>query len=212
MTDQAPSGLTFPLEIELTEEDIEAAMKAVRAYIDLTYQDFREVYHLAFRHALQRLSQAIRVGDLLERGVVTVRPDTPLPEVASLMIRHRISGLPVVDDDNRVVGIVSEHDFVTHAREEDGRTVIEILPAEGNGGSGQGGRGRAYAHVAEDIMTRDVVTLVEDTPLPEIAAAFHRRKVNRLPVIDSEGHLQGIVSRWDLVQSVLAAFAGNASP
>jgi CBS domain-containing protein len=187
----------------LTEGDIRAAMEAVPAYIDITSADFREIYHLAFEHALQRLSQAIRVGDLLEQGVVSVHPETPLPEVATLMIQHRISGLPVVDDAGHVVGIVSEHDFVTHARTEGDRTVIEILPAEGGD---QAGQGPAYAHVAADIMTRDVVTLAEDTPLPEIAAAFHQRKVNRLPVTDGEGHLLGIVSRWDLVQSVLAAF------
>ncbi|MFB6259217.1 MAG: CBS domain-containing protein, partial [Thiohalorhabdaceae bacterium] len=125
-----------------------------------------------------------------------------------LMIRHRISGLPVVDDAGRVVGIVSEHDFVTHARAEGGRTVIEILPAEDGEGDDQG---PTYAHVAADIMTRDVITLAEDTPLPEIAAAFHKRKVNRLPVTDDAGHLKGIVSRWDLVQSVLAAFADSSS-
>jgi CBS-domain-containing membrane protein len=194
----------------LTEDDIRAAMEAVPAYIDITSADFREIYHLAFEHALKRLSEAIRVRNLLQQGVVTVKPDTPLPEVTALMIQHRISGVPVVDDAGCVAGIVSEHDFVTHAREEGGRTVIEILPS-GDSSSGAGA-GHAYAHVAADIMTRDVVTLDEDTPLPEIAARFHERKVNRLPVTDSAGHLVGIVARWDLVQSVLAAFVDPETP
>lgn len=206
MTNGANGALVPPVEMTLTEGDIRAAMEAVPAYIDITSADFREIYHLAFGHALQRLGQAIRVRNLLERSVVTVRADTSLPEVTALMIRHRISGLPVVDDAGRVVGIISEHDFVTHARAEEGRTVIEILPAEDTG------EDHAYAHVAADIMTRDVATLDEDTPLPEIAAAFQQRKVNRLPVTDGEGHLKGIVSRWDLVQSVLAAFADSSAP
>ena len=124
MTDGPKGTLVPPVEVTLSEGDIRAAMEAVPAYIDITSADFREIYHLAFEHALHRLSQAIRVGDLLERDVVTVQPDTPLPEVTALMIRHHISGLPVVDDAGHVVGIVSEHDFVTHARAEDGRTEI----------------------------------------------------------------------------------------
>ena len=204
MTDGANGGRVPPVEMALTEADIRAAMEAVPAYLDITAADFREIYHLAFEHALQRLSQAIRVRNLLERAVVTVLPDTPLPEVTALMIRHHISGMPVVDDAGHVVGIVSEHDFITHARAENGRTVIEILPAGGNSGESP-----AYAHTAADIMTRDVVTLEADTPLPQIAARFKEHPVNRLPVTDSQGTLIGIVSRWDLVQSVLEAFVGR---
>ncbi|KPV40997.1 hypothetical protein AN478_03410 [Thiohalorhabdus denitrificans] len=201
------SGRVPPVEVELTEEDIQTAMTAIRAYIDITPEDFREIYHLAFRHALQRLSGALRARDLLVRAVVTVTPDTPLTEVAGLMIRHRISGLPVVDERGRVAGIVSEHDFVTHAREEGDHTVIEILPATA------GAEEHAYAHVATDIMTREVATLREDTPLPEIAARFAEWQVNRLPVLDDEDRLAGIVSRWDLVESVFTAFsAGSQTP
>ncbi|MEF8793454.1 CBS domain-containing protein [Thiohalorhabdus sp.] len=101
-------------------------MASVPAYIDITSADFRALYRLAFEHALKRLSQALQSRDLLKPEVVTVGLHTPLPEVADLMMRHRISGLVVLDDANRAVGIISEHDFATHAREEDGRTVIEI--------------------------------------------------------------------------------------
>ena len=200
---------TPPVELALTESDIQAAMASVPAYIDITSADFREIYHFAFEHALKRLSQAIHGRDLLKPEVITVRPDTPLPEVAELMMRHHISGVPVVDDTNRVTGIVSEHDFVTQARTEDGRTVIEIRPVNGQEAPEEGSPG--YAHVAADIMTRDVATLDEDTPLPEIAACFSQLQVNRLPVTDGEGRLKGIISRWDLVQSVLSAFAQSDS-
>lgn len=205
MADGANWGWAPPLDMALTEGDIRAAMEAVPAYIDITAADFREIYHLAFEHALKRLGEAIRGGNLMKRAVVTVKPDTPLPEVTALMVRHHISGLPVVADDSRLEGIISEHDFVTHAREEDGRTVIEILPAEAPAAAGS--EGPTYAHVAADIMTAQVTTLGEDTPLAEIASRFTHCPVNRLPVTDAQGHLVGIVARWDLVQSVLSAFA-----
>ena len=198
MPDNASDSVWPPLELPLTERDIQAAMAAVPGYLDVTPADFREIYHLAFRQAVERLSGSLRARDVRVATAVTVRPTTPLAEVAKLMAHHRISGLPVVDDEGRVTGIVSEHDFVTHARPEGEHLVIEILPPGGQGG---------HAHVASDIMTREVATLREDSPLPEIAARFAERPVNRLPVTDEQGHLSGIVARWDLVQSVLAAFA-----
>ncbi|MFA9459689.1 CBS domain-containing protein [Thiohalorhabdus methylotrophus] len=198
-----------PLELELTESDIQAAMGSIPAYIDITSSDFREIYHLAFRHAVERLAGAMKARDVIARSVVTVQRDTPLPEVTALMVKHRISGLPVVDESGRVAGIISEHDFVTHAREEDGRTVIEILPAAGVVDEA-GSAAHGYAHVAEDIMTPQVVTLEEDAPLPEIAARFAEWTVNRLPVVDHQDRLIGLVSRWDLVQSVLTAFRAGA--
>lgn len=205
MADGSSGGWAPPVAIGLSEADIQAAMTAVPAYIDITAADFREIYHLAFQHALRRLSDSVRVGNVLQRAVVTVRRDTPLTEVAARMSRNRVSGVPVVTGDGRLEGIISEHDFVTHAREEDGRTVIEILPAEASAAAGP--EGPAYAHVAADIMTAQVTTLGEDTPLPEIANRFTQWQVNRLPVTDAQGRLVGIVARWDLVQSVLSAFA-----
>ena len=204
MPDKGPGKGMPPVELALTEADVQAAMAAVPAYLDITPEDFREVYHLAFRQAVARLSGSLRAADLQVQAVVTVRRDTPLAELAALMARHRISGVPVVDDAGRLEGIVSEHDFVTHARPEDDHLVIDILPPGGEAG---------HAHVAADIMTREVATVGEDTPLPVIAARFAERPVNRLPVTDADGRLAGIVSRWDLVEGVLAAFrAGPEAP
>jgi len=200
MAENPPGTGWPPLELTLSERDIQAAMAAVPGYLDVTPADFREIYHLAFRQAVERLSGSLRARDVRVTAAVTVRPDTPLAEVAALMARHRISGMPVTDAEDRVVGIVSEHDFVTHARQEGDHMVIEILPPGGEGG---------HAHVAGDIMTREVATLGEDTPLPEIAARFAELPVNRLPVTDDQGQLAGLVARWDLVQSVLAAFANG---
>ena len=204
MPDKGPGKGMPPVELALTEADVQAAMAAVPAYLDITPEDFREVYHLAFRQAVERLSGSLRAADLQVQAVVTIQSDTPLAELAALMARHRISGVPVVDAVGRLEGIVSEHDFVTHARQEDDHLVIEILPP---------GREAGHAHVAADIMTREVTTLQESTPLSTIAACFAEHPVNRLPVIDADGRLAGIVSRWDLVQGVLAAFrSGPEAP
>jgi CBS domain-containing membrane protein len=190
------------VEVALTEEDIQAAMASLAAYIDITAEDFQEIYHVAFQQAVRRLRGSLCARDVLLRAVVTARRDTPLSEVAARMARHGVSGLPVVDDDERLEGILSEHDFVTHAREEDGRLVLEVRPSESSGTERTG-----YAFVAADIMTTQVATLTEDTPLPEMASHFTRWKVHRLPVVDDDNRLRGLVSRWDLVRSILGAFS-----
>lgn len=190
-----------PVGVVLTQEDIQTAMASLAAYIDITAEDFQEIYHLAFRQAVERLSGSLRARDVMVRSVVTARPDTPLQEVTNLMARNRISGLPVVDGHQRVQGVISEHGFATHAREAGGCMVIDILPVRGEAPEA------GHSLVAADIMTAPAVTLTEDTPLAEMAGSFEAWPVNRLPVTDEAGHLRGLVSRWDLANSVLAAFS-----
>ncbi len=107
--------------------------------------------------------------DLMTPDVLTVPPDLPVQELAQRLVYHRVSGMPVVDDEGRLIGIVSEGDVIA----KQGRTVA-------------------------DIMTREVVTVEEDTPAGEIAALMAARNIKRVPVMRS-GRLVGIVSRADIV-------------
>ena len=83
--------------LDLKEEDILEAMRAIPGYLDITPGDFKEVYRLAFRHALERLSRDVTAAEIMTKDVVAVNPDTPVAEVAAAMGRRGISGLPVVD-------------------------------------------------------------------------------------------------------------------
>ena len=108
-------------------------MKAIPGYLDITPGDFKEVYRLAYQHALERLSRAVTAREIMTREVVTVRPDTPLAEVAEAMGRRGVSGVPVVDPRNKVVGVISEKDFLTHMGVQDAQKFHEpggVLPEE----------------------------------------------------------------------------------
>lgn len=185
--------------LELKEEDILEAMRAIPGYLDITPGDFKELYRLAFQHALERLSRSVTAAEIMTLEVVTVNPDTPLAEVAAAMGRRGVSGLPVVDQENRVVGIISEKDFLAHMGVKEPLNFMSLvagclktkgcvaLPIKET--------------LARDIMSAPAVTVGPDVPLHTIAALLTDKGINRVAVTDSEGHLLGLVSRGDIVKA-----------
>lgn len=138
--------------------------------------------------------------------VATVRPQTPVDEIARLMLERRISAVPVVDPEGYVEGIVSEGDLIRRVGSRTtgprswwldllaGReaTVIDYM--------------KSHGRVAGDVMTREVVTIGERTPLGKVATLLERHRIKRVPVVRN-GRLVGIVSRANLLQGLIVARA-----
>lgn len=125
----------------------------------------------------------------MTKDVVTVTPATSLKDLAALLVRHRVSGVPVVDGARRVLGVVSEADIVSKEASENGRGPRrERLAKHG-------------ARTVAEAMTAPAVTVVPDCRVSEAARLMGRRQVNRLPVVDANGELAGIVTRADLVRA-----------
>ncbi len=122
------------------------------------------------------------VRDIMTTSVVTVRPGTPYREIAARFREHRVSGFPVTAEDGTVIGVVSESDLLALA-------------------AGRHRRGhRAAGQVtAGDLMTHPAVTVNPDNPVQAAARLMHSRRLQRLPVVDRKGRLQGIVSRSDVL-------------
>jgi CBS domain-containing protein len=143
----------------------------------------------------------MRVQDVMTRSVISVRPDTPLREVAHLLDEHRISGVPVVDERGVLLGVVSEADFLVEA--QGGPAVVRRSPIArlfGWGGDTGTPGERHYASTASELMTSPVITIGPDELIPNAAAVMTRERINRLPVVDG-GKLVGIVTRADLVRT-----------
>ena len=87
--------------IELKEEDILEAIRAIPGHLDITPGDFKEFYRLAFQHALERLSRSVTAAEIMTRTIVTVNPDTPVAEVAAAIGQRGVSGVPVVEAETR---------------------------------------------------------------------------------------------------------------
>jgi CBS domain-containing protein len=140
------------------------------------------------------------VRDVMTRSVLTVQPSTPLKDVARMLIDNRISGLPVVDADGVVVGVVSEADFLV---KEQGAEAISHRPLAmvlGHFSRSRAELAKVVAASAGQAMTSPAITIEPDRPVSEAARTMTASRVNRLPVVD-RGRLVGIVTRSDLVQA-----------
>ena len=118
------------------------------------------------------MQTTVKVKDVMTTRVITTTQEQSKQQAARLLSQHRISGLPVVNDDNVVVGVVTEHDIIG----KEGQTV-------------------------RDIMTRGVISVTPDTDLEEASRILVHERIKRLLVLD-QGRLVGIVSRADLVREV----------
>ncbi|GAA1244193.1 CBS domain-containing protein [Streptomyces aureus] len=138
------------------------------------------------------------VQDLMSHAVVHARSDTPFKAVAAMLTGNDITAVPVVDDRNCPIGMVSEADLLRHEA---------VLPDPGGHAPAQRlgprDRGRAEADTAGGLMSAPVITARPQWTIVEAARAMDRHKVKRLPVVDETGQLIGIVSRSDLLRVFL---------
>ncbi|RJQ51243.1 MAG: CBS domain-containing protein [Nitrospiraceae bacterium] len=186
------------LDADVSDEDIYAAMKEIPGYLDITPGDFREVYQTAYRHALKRITGSVKARDIMTKKVFSVRRSAPLEEVADMLAREKIAGAPVIDENGKVAGVISEKDFLSRMGIKDPGTFMGVIAQclKGKGCVAISIR----AKKAEDIMTSPAITVSEDTPLQKIAGIFTEKNINRVPVTDSKGRLTGIVSRADILR------------
>jgi CBS domain-containing protein len=142
----------------------------------------------------------MRVRDVMTRTVHFVRPDAPLKDVARLLVDERISGVPVVDRQGAVVGVVSEADFLV---KEGGADAIRHRRLARLLGESRGSREalvKLAAETAGQAMTSPPVTIAPDRTIDQAAALMTSHQVNRLPVVEGTT-LVGIVTRADLVRA-----------
>jgi CBS domain-containing protein len=183
---------------DISDEDILNAMKEMEGYLDITPGDFKEIYRHAYEHAMNRLLRALPAKDVMSKGVVAVHVDSPLKDVAEAMAHRGISGVPVLDQNQNVVGVISERDFLSAFGPTGAKSFMEVLAAclAGTGCIAV----TARKQKAKEIMTAPAVCVTEDTPVSEIARIFSEKGINRVPVTDRDGKLVGIVSRADIVR------------
>ena len=139
----------------------------------------------------------MKVRDIMTTDPISVRADTLLKEAARIMVRHKVSGLPVIDPDGLLIGIVTEGDFLRQEASRDRPYRMSLLDAL----FGDGAPTTPIAETVGEVMTEDVITIAPDAVLGEAARLMAGRGIKRLPVIDEEGMLSGIISRADIVNA-----------
>jgi len=140
------------------------------------------------------------VRDVMTRSVVSVRSWTPLKEVAQLLIDRRISGVPVLDDEGGLLGVVSEADFLMKEQGADAVRHRRLARVFGESRESRSRLAKIGAVTAGEAMTVPAITIEPGRHISEAAALMTARGVNRLPVLEG-GRLVGIVTRADLVRA-----------
>jgi CBS domain-containing protein len=145
---------------------------------------------------------AMKAGELMSTILVVVPPEMPASSVAELLSARGISAAPVVDAGGAPVGIVTEGDLIRRLADEPPGPIAWFLNLFRNPMRLAERFVKAHGATARDVMTKDLVTVDEDTPAEKIARIMEERRIKRVPVV-RDGRLVGIVSRADLLRAVL---------
>lgn len=185
--------------VDISDDDIFKAMRDISGYLDITPSDFKELYIKAYQHALSRLTRIVKVREVMTASVITVKPEFTLEKVAELMAVNHISGLPVVDQNNQPVGIISERDFLQVMVGRKSANLMEIIVQCLRGKNCLMSPVRIKS--AEDIMTSPAVVVGGDDSVDAVSNLFASKGINRAPVVNSAKLIIGIVTRGDLMKA-----------
>ena len=150
----------------------------------------------------------VTIEDVMTRRVITVRPDARIQEAARLMVANRVSGLPVIDGNGRVLGIITDGDLILRQRQRKARPWWRLFFENGER------LAREYRKTAGlvvgDVMTQPALVISPVFEIQTAAAILDNRRIRRLPVV-RDGRLVGIVSRGDLIRALAGSTPRPAS-
>lgn len=190
--DKAPPPADDLPEIELSDDDILDAMSRIPGYIDVSTEDFREIYHLAHRHAIDRLFGRLRARNLMRSGVPSLSPDLMMDAAAKIIADSGYKGLPVCDANGRVVGMLTETDYL---RRLEAGSFLELFLRLIQDSCEI--THRCHETPVGDAMTAPAVAVDADAGFAEIMSAFERHPGRSAPVIDADGRFCGLLLRKD---------------
>jgi CBS-domain-containing membrane protein len=188
----------MPRNCEISDEDLRAARKEMKTYVDITDDDLKRIYAIALRHAEQRVSRRVSVRDVMTINVIKTQADADFSEVTNLLSEHRISGLPVVDGENRVIGVITEADVLSMAGMQKGHAFKDVIRHI----LGEPLPGKKKTKSLRDAMSSPAITTGPDADIREIALTLDEKRIKRLPVVDEQGKLIGVISRADIVRII----------
>lgn len=185
---------------EISEEDVIEGMRAIEGYIDLTPYDFKKLYEKVYVFTRRRILRETHAADIMTQPVVTVRETDSLEQLVRLLAEHSISGVPVVDGQDKITGVISEKDILCFMGRDPKSHIMRLiadslfrplcLDAESRNLKVSG------------IMSSPARCVEEGTSLGDIIAMFETKAINRLPVTDEEGKAAGIITRDDMITAI----------
>ena len=142
--------------------------------------------------------------DIMTREVITVRQDTPIKDLAEILWKNRISGVPVLDENNRVVSVVTESDLIDQTKKVHIPTMISLLDSviflESSKKTEKEIR-KMSGNTVGDICASELITVTEETGLDEIATIMSEKSLHTLPVMEDD-KLVGVIGKSDIIRSI----------
>jgi CBS domain-containing protein len=146
----------------------------------------------------------LKAKDIMTVEVITVRPETTIEELARILVARKISGVPVVNENNELAGIVTENDLISQNKRMHIPTVMRLFDAYivlGSPGSLEREIRKMAAATVGDICTKKVIAVSEDTPVEDVATIMDERKVHLIPVVEGK-KIRGIIGKIDLIRGI----------
>jgi len=145
----------------------------------------------------------LKAKDMMTKDVITVKPEATVEELARLLIEHKISGVPVVDEGKKLIGIVTENDLISQNRRLHIPTIIRLFDAYIVLGSGklEGEIRKMAAITVGEICTKNIVTITEETSMDDIATIMSDKYIHLIPVVRDKV-VVGIIGKADLVSAM----------
>ena len=183
-------------------EDYERALQSMDTFMDIEVNDLMTLAERAQYFAGQRATESLKVSRIMSRPVRVVREQATMSDAAHLMVTERISGLPVVDNEERLVGIITEADFLrglgvpAHHPTHNLWQTLEVLFSH----LAHHGELEAPEDPVADHMVRDVVCTSPDQYVDEVIQLMKQHRVKRVLVCSAEKRVVGVVTRSDLMR------------
>ncbi|WP_086079625.1 HPP family protein [Bordetella genomosp. 13] len=197
-TTPTPAGARF------TDADLDAALARYNQIVDINRDDLQELLQHAEAAAYRRTMGELRCADVMSRDPVTARTETSLRQAWTLMRKHKVKALPVVDLHRRLVGIVTVADFMKQVDLD----VHEGMSYRLRALVRQVREGSRAPHTVGQIMTRQVQSRLDDSLLIDLVPVFSDSGHRHVPVVDGERRLTGIITQSDLVRALYSAVRG----
>ncbi|MCO6055315.1 HPP family protein [Pseudomonas sp. MOB-449] len=173
----------------IAEVDLDRALAEFGSFVDVTRDDLQRLLQLTEKHALRRSMGDLRATRIMSRDLRTIGPDAPVSDAWKLLDRHHLKALPVLDDKQHLVGILTLSDLLGHAASAAPRSLADRF------------RARREAPVSR-LMSRPVRCVTVDTPVVELVSLLSDQGLHCLPVLDDGGRVVGIVSQSDLIAAL----------
>lgn len=144
----------------------------------------------------------MQISNLMTAPVISINPDTPMLEVTKILFEHGFTGMPVVDQHNTVVGIITEYDLISRDRHIHIPTFLDLMHEfkVKDNHKVKAKIKQIHQLKVKDLMTNTVVTVKPETSVKDAAQIFTQQHINPLPVVDSNNRLVGIISRADVLR------------